>query len=284
MNPLLLLLASGDALFLGMVASAMVLVPEDWISASWPRIFLRVVGIFGAGLVVFSSTPISSAAYGIWIVLFLIAFLLTSFPVFSSSRRFFVGGFVLFSLLLCLREAPYHFSPAIHVSAHSPVYVVGDSISAGIGSPERTWPSVLEDLSALRVTNLAVAGATASSAQPQVAEIPHGDALVFVEIGGNDMLHALPAAQFGEDLDALLSKIADGNRQVVMFELPLIPLCGPYGLVQRMIAKKHNVLLIPKKNLIRVIGADGDTLDGLHLSQQGHDALAKSVYRLLKIK
>lgn len=284
MNPLLLLLANGDALFLGTAVSAMALVPEDWISASWHRIFLRVAGVCGAGLVVVSSTPMSSAAYGTWIALFLLAFLLTGFPVFSSSRRFFIGGFLLFSLLLCLMEAPYRFSPTIHIAAHSSVYVVGDSISAGIRSSERTWPSVLEDLSALHVTNLAVAGATASSALPQVDQIPHTDSLVFVEIGGNDMLHALPAAQFGEDLDLLLSKIADGNRQVVMFELPLIPLCSTYGLAQRMIAKKHNVLLIPKKNLIRVIGADGDTLDGLHLSQQGHDALAKLVYRLLQIQ
>jgi len=259
-------------------------VPEDWLWTSWLWLFLRVIGVFGAGLVLLSSTPMSLCAYTMWIVLFLVAFLITSFPVFSSSRRFFIGGFLLFSSALCLLEAPYHFSPAIPVSANTPVFVVGDSISAGIGSAERNWPSVLEDISHLSVTNLAKAGATTSSAQLQVEGINHSNALILVEIGGNDMLRALPAAKFSENLDLLLSRIADGNRRIVMFELPLFPFHSSYGSAQRTMAKKYNVLLIPKKYLAHVIGSDGDTIDGLHLSQQGHDAMAKSVSRLLMIQ
>ncbi len=68
-----------------------------------------------------------------------------------------------------------------------------------------------------------------------------------------------------------------------MFELPLLPFHSGYGEVQRTLAKKYNVILIPKKVLTNVIGADGNTLDGLHLSQQGHDALARAVFRMLAI-
>jgi len=67
-----------------------------------------------------------------------------------------------------------------------------------------------------------------------------------------------------------------------MFELPLLPFCNAFGRAQRILAKKHEVTLIPKSYMTKVFSLKGGTLDGLHLSQKGHNALANSVYSLLK--
>jgi acyl-CoA thioesterase-1 len=69
---------------------------------------------------------------------------------------------------------------------------------------------------------------------------------------------------------------------VVMFELPLFPFRNSFGRTQRMLADKHNVILIPKTYLTKVFGLEGATVDGLHLSQTGNDALANLVFNLVQ--
>jgi acyl-CoA thioesterase-1 len=141
---------------------------------------------------------------------------------------------------------------------------------------------VLGDVSHLDVTNLALPGATASSALAQEQGIKLVDSLVLIEIGGNDSLGGVSSDQFFKDLDELLAGIPS-TCSCVMFELPLFPFQNGYGEAQRTLARKHHVVMIPRKCLTAVIGASGNTLDGLHLSQKGHDALALSVFSMLAI-
>jgi hypothetical protein len=68
-----------------------------------------------------------------------------------------------------------------------------------------------------------------------------------------------------------------------MFELPLLPFWNSYGRDQRILAEKYDVELIPKICLVTAFAGKGNTIDGLHLTQKGHDGLAKSVSDLLKI-
>src|SRR5437870_2613859 len=59
------------------------------------------------------------------------------------------------------------------------------------------------------------------------------------------------------------------------------PFCSDYGRVQRRLAAAHGVTLIPKRWLADVLTADGATVDGIHLSQEGHERMAEKVWRLL---
>jgi lysophospholipase L1-like esterase len=186
--------------------------------------------------------------------------------------------------MLCLVELPHHFAPTIAIHPSQPVYVIGDSISAGVGSGERLWPDVLGELSHLNVTNLAKPGATVESALAQAKDIRETNALVLVEIGGNDMLGGADSRTFYAQLDTLLEVLDSVNRQVVMFELPLPSFCNDFGKAQRILAKKHNIILIPKRYLTAVFGAKDATLDGLHLSQTGHATLAVSINGLLEVE
>ena len=86
--------------------------------------------------------------------------------------------------------------------------------------------------------------------------------LVLVEIGGNDVLRATRPLAFEEGLDVLLAKLRDTRRTVVMLELPLPPFHNRYGEVQRRLAKRHGVLLVPKRVLMGVLTSAGSaTLD-----------------------
>jgi acyl-CoA thioesterase I len=96
------------------------------------------------------------------------------------------------------------------------------------------------------------------------------------------MLGTTPGNQFFKDLDALLGRIPTSSR-CVMLELPLLPFHNGYGQAQRILARKHNIFLIPKSCITSVIGKTDNTLDGLHLSQKGHDALARSVFSLFRV-
>jgi lysophospholipase L1-like esterase len=66
-----------------------------------------------------------------------------------------------------------------------------------------------------------------------------------------------------------------------MFELPLFPHRIAYGQVQRRLAKRYHVWLIPKRYFIDVISGPVATLDGLHLSNTGTRRMAALVAQVL---
>jgi lysophospholipase L1-like esterase len=283
MNPVALQLANGNAFFIGIGLVIVALILRFWFSGRITSLALRIGFITGITLVILSSTPLSFWLYLLWFG-FCVAAALIIFNGHSPLQRK-VTMFVsvsLISLIMCLAEFPYHRSPVITLSPNESVYIIGDSISAGIRR-ERTWPDVLGDISHLKVTNLAVPGATVESALGQSVSVTESNSLIFVEIGGNDLLGSTDRKTFFAQLDKLLGGLKERNSQIVMFELPLLPFCNGFGDAQRNLAKKYNVILIPKHFLTDVFALPGGTLDGLHLSQKGHDALANSISNLLKM-
>lgn len=67
-----------------------------------------------------------------------------------------------------------------------------------------------------------------------------------------------------------------------MFELPLPPFYHEYGRIQRAVAAKYHVLLVPKRIFLSAIAGSDSTLDSIHLSQSGHEFMADCVWRLVK--
>ena len=66
-----------------------------------------------------------------------------------------------------------------------------------------------------------------------------------------------------------------------MVELPLPPFYNRYGMVQRALAKKYSVTLIPKRFMADVMSTPGATVDGLHFSNVGHILFARSLSGML---
>lgn len=118
------------------------------------------------------------------------------------------------------------------------------------------------------------AGATLASGVRQAQGIPPGPATVLVELGGNDVLGGSPPERFAEDLRSLLAVVCGQERQVLMFELPLLPFQAEYGRIQGKLAREHGVTLLPRRLLAGAVALPGHTTDGLHLSPRGHAWLA----------
>jgi acyl-CoA thioesterase-1 len=140
-------------------------------------------------------------------------------------------------------ELPHQFAPRLPPLGNPRLWIIGDSVTAGAGAQEKhLWPDLLPE--SIEVHNLAQPGATTATAlQRQVRLMPAEGGLVLIEIGGNDLLGETSSAAFERDLDALLSGVAgsagaspsqrataglpnSAARVVVMFELPLPPLCN----------------------------------------------------------
>lgn len=181
-------------------------------------------------------------------------------------------------------EFLHHHSVAADVPAQSPVFVIGDSLSAGINDGvDIPWPQRLAEITSLKVSNLAKAGATCRSAVSQLEGLPK-QCTVLVEIGGNDLLSGRSTSDFETDLDDLLKTLQTPDRQVVMFELPLPPLCNGYGYAQRKLTARYNIPLIPRRVLASVLFSENATLDSIHLSNKGHQQLAEHVAKALLLK
>lgn len=283
MNPVVVQLANGNAFFIGIGMTVIAFTLRFWLKQRFQAILLTVLWLLGISLVILSAAPIPLGFYAVWFGLCIATRLAINKRSSSKLSILITVAFAVFSLLICLIELQFHLAKSIPVSREQTVYIIGDSISAGIEQKEKTWPAVLSNMSQLRIVNLARAGATLETAADQVRGVASTNSLVILEIGGNDLLGSTDSHTFFVQLDNLLGKLKSKNAQLCMFELPLLPFWNEYGRDQRLLADKYNVTLIPKNYLVRVFAAKGDTVDGLHLSQKGHDELAKSVYRLLRI-
>lgn len=282
MNPVMLWLLDGTAFYIGMVlvlgAGALLI----RVSAGLLRPLLTVSALAGVAFVLLSAVPLPGWLYALWILPAGSILVLGNWP--NAHPRLRLRAFTALLAAtagLVLVEGPQNRSPRVHVDAGQTIFVVGDSISAGLDTGERCWPDVLAAAATWRVVNLAQPGATVQSAQAQIRQIAEPNSLVLLEIGGNDLLNRRDVTLFGAQLDTLISELRKNGHQIVMFELPLFPLQNAYGGVQRAVAKRHGVPLIPRRHFARVLGLKDGSLDGLHLSQKGHDEMARRVATIL---
>jgi lysophospholipase L1-like esterase len=132
------------------------------------------------------------------------------------------------------------------------------------------------------VIDLSFGGATVNSASSQIQQISRSNAIVFIEIGGNDLFERTPYNLFEEGLSQILKKATKSGRLAVMLELPLRPQDIQYGRIQRRLAKKYGVVLVPKHFFARIFATKGATVDLVHLSPVGHRLMAERVWNLLK--
>jgi lysophospholipase L1-like esterase len=233
---------------------------------------LALLAIPLAGL---SGTPMPMPL-AIAVLIATIAYVFIGFGARARLRYPLGTAAIIAVILVCAVELPFHlrFPHGIHASR---LFVIGDSLSSG-GFGERTpWPKLL----GIPVTNLALPSDTTTMAlQNQIPLLPppvRGDCVI-IEIGGNDMFEGVPSDQFAKALHGILAAArAGGQRTVILLELPLLPGRWRYGAIQRRLAAKQAVILVPKRVLANALLGRGNTSDGIHLLQPGHDALARDL-------
>ena len=254
------------------------------------RIFISYILLaIAAIMIVLSATPLPAWFYAVWIISVLCHIFL---PWHKKPAKKVVSVAVIgLCAIAVLLELPFHFQPSLDRGDFDCVYVIGDSISAGIGAKdERPWPKVFRDEYGVEVIDLSAAGATVASALSQARQIDSStsltagrpDAIVFIEIGGNDLFENTPYNLFEQGLSQILKMTTESKRLVVMLELPLRPRDIRYGRIQRRLAGKYGVVLVPKHFFAGIFATKGATIDLVHLSPAGHRLMAERVWNLLK--
>lgn len=272
MNWLVFQIASGRAFFVGVVLllAAVLLRPRLRRAATW----LSILGLITLG--------VSATALPLWSYALVVTAVAAGIVVKPS--RLATTTSVVSLLALGALEAPYHFTPSLKPSPTRRIAIIGDSITAGYGGGDTTtkWPAILRDRHGLDVQDLSRIGETAGSATKNLRDNPVDASIVVVEIGGNDLLGRTTPEGFAMALDTLLTAVCKSGRQVVMFELPLPPLYERFGRIQRDLAARHGVALIPKRVLLSVIEDSAATIDTIHLTQDGHERMAAVVWSILE--
>ncbi len=291
--------AGGDAFFLGLALFMTGPLVATWQDGPRIRAVFRLATICSIVVIAASGTPLPLWFYGAGLLLSILALWprlnrpeeaaqTATNPVSDAKgarRRFRVVTMLLlcWSAAAAAWEFSYRLPPALNDKVqYDALVVIGDSVSAGLNDDEATWPKQFRERYFGRVVDLSEAGATARSALRQAQSLnvrsDAVDAVVLVEIGGNDYFELVPPADFAIDLDRLLAALDRPNRRLVMLELPLPPFYNAYGAAQRELAAKHRVALISKREFARVVFAPGATLDTVHLSETGHGLFAEMVW------
>jgi lysophospholipase L1-like esterase len=284
MPPFVWFLAGGRAFFLGIVLLLCAMCVSVLKRSILRNLTIYVMALVGIFLVVASATPLPRAFYVVSAVV-LLAWLVCVACA-SEERRLAERGLTCVTAGLCVAamviEAPHQRLPRVSEQFKT-LCVIGDSVSAGMGSAsELTWPRILR-AQGIDVTDLSRAGATVGSALRQQANDIPENALVVLEIGGNDLLGiaATQHTDFERDLRGLLQRASDTGRTVVLLELPLLPWHVEYGRIQRRLAREFGVILVPKRFLAGIFAAEGATSDGIHLTPKGQELMAENMKAVL---
>jgi acyl-CoA thioesterase-1 len=275
--------AAGKSFFPGVGLLIIAAVMPSSLRAIWVNLIRYAVIMLGIALVLLSATPLNVWIYAVWAVSFLAFLFVIVWPIRDTKRAKMPRAiFIFVCTVVLLAELPFHFNPKIPRNNLGKLYVIGDSVSAGIGGKsERPWPAILGEKYGVEVTNLSVAGATVGSILPKVDQVADDSVIVLLEIGGNDLLAQTPELVFEQNLRFLLHRVVHSGRIVLMLELPLAPWHIRYGRIQRKLAAEFDVILVPKSFFADVLGTKGATIDLAHLSPDGHKMMAEKVGALL---
>lgn len=234
-------------------------------------IFLFVV--LGVVFIYMASIPKSLLFYFLWFVFFLFWFFCVLFNIKNKIFKYSTALFLLICIIAFITEIKYTISPTFEVRGKK-IYLIGDSFSAGIDSRNGlNWPRLLKN-QGYNLTDLSMSGATVSSAQNQLDKISDKNCYVILEIGGNDFFYKTPLKKFESDYEYIIKRLIDRKCEIIMLELPSFPWQISHARIQRKLANKYNINMIPKRFFIEAISYPGANSDLVHLTSTGHKKMA----------
>lgn len=183
---------------------------------------------------------------------------------------------------------------ALSAAAQKTILVVGDSLSAAYGMPEREgWVSLLQQRLvarklAYRVINASVSGETTAGGRARIEQAlrKYDPAIVLLALGANDGLRGLPLATIRSNLDGIAQRIGAHGARLVVIGMRLPPNLGPsYGRgferLYRDVAAAQGSALVP---FLLAGFAHDPTLfqsDGLHPSARAQALMLENVWPAL---
>jgi len=169
------------------------------------------------------------------------------------------------------------------------IVVLGDSLSAGLGlAAADAFPAKLQK--ALKdkginvdMGNAGVSGDTASDGRERLDwSVPEGTQAVIVELGANDALRGLDPAAAKANLDAILTRLGQQHRTVLLAGMLAPPNYGRdyaarFNTIYPELAKSFGVPLYPF--FLDGVAADAklNQADGIHPTPQGVDIIVNNI-------
>ncbi|MDH2915603.1 MAG: arylesterase [Gallionella sp.] len=173
----------------------------------------------------------------------------------------------------------------------SQVLALGDSLTAGTGvSPEEAWPTLLASKTGWTVTNGGISGNTSSDALVRLPSLleEHKPVLVFIALGGNDMLRRLPQTETVANLNKMIDLVRAHGAKPVLLATPQPSIAG--AVFQNLSAAEFYEKVAEEQQIPLIEDAMADVLsdpqlkvDQLHPNAAGHTLLAEKIFEELKL-
>lgn len=174
--------------------------------------------------------------------------------------------------------------------AGTKVLALGDSLTAGYSvSPAEAWPTLLATRTGWEIVNGGISGDTSAGGLQRLPGLleEHAPVLVFVGLGGNDMLRRVPQTDTIANLNRIIELIKARGAKVVLLATPKPSISGAIfnnlsaAEFYRPIAEAHKIAFI-EDALPDVLSDTKLKVDALHPNAAGHVLLTKKIAEALK--
>jgi lysophospholipase L1-like esterase len=174
-----------------------------------------------------------------------------------------------------------------------PIVCLGDSLSSG-DKPNTGYAQFLQTQLAVPVVDLSQPGITTRDALKQLpAVIDANPQAVVIELGGHDYLKGYGRDATKANLELIIAACQSAGAEVVLMEVPRGFITDPFAGLERELARRHDLELIPDTVIRRLVlwspyappgmWTRGPYLsdDGLHPNRRGSELLAEYVFGAL---
>jgi acyl-CoA thioesterase-1 len=175
-----------------------------------------------------------------------------------------------------------------HAQATSTILIFGDSLTAGYRlQPQEALPAVVErrlkeQQKDVQVINGGVSGDTTSGGVRRLTWMldRHQPDIVFLALGGNDMLRGVAPDMVRKNLDTMLAELQQRNIKTILMGVTVPPnqdasYSAAFNAVYPNLAKQYNVVLYPF--FLESIFGHRDYMldDGVHPNARGVEYIAE---------
>lgn len=201
----------------------------------------------------------------------------------TLARTPILGTMLLVALVLLLSACDTPQEEAIPPSSN--ILALGDSLTAGYGvASDEAWPSLLAGKTGWTVINGGISGNTSSEALARLPALleEHKPVLVFITLGGNDMLRHTPTQETITNLEKMIALARVHGAKPILLGIPKPSIAGAVfrnlsaAEFYRDIAKNQQVPLI-EDAIADVLSDPQLKVDQLHPNAAGHQLLTKKI-------
>lgn len=171
------------------------------------------------------------------------------------------------------------------IPTSSNILALGDSLTAGYGvASDEAWPSLLAGKTGWTVINGGISGNTSSEALARLPALleEHKPVLVFITLGGNDMLRHVAVQETITNLEKMIALVRVHGAKPILLGIPKPSIAGAVfqnlsaAEFYRDIAQAQQVPLI-EDAIADVLSDPQLKIDQLHPNVAGHQLLTEKI-------